>query len=161
MSQFNDVINVCADIGRTLLKTGGTYTIVVTGRGSATGDYGFMLQSRPLTASGTLACTKDQGDPGGTTGRDLNGYMWSDPAMTNTKCRNSCVSRGFAFAGTQYGSYCFCGNRYGQFGPATNCDMGCSGDNTEACGGSWANSVSRSGAEPTTPKSGLKNPTSP
>jgi hypothetical protein len=105
----------------------------------------------PPKANEAVACTKDQGDPQSTTGRDLDGYMLSDPSMTNMQCRNSCASRGFVFAGTQNGSYCFCGKRYGQLGPATNCDMGCSGNNVEICGGTWANSVSLSGAEPTIP----------
>ena len=71
--------------------------------------------------------------------------------MTNMKCRDSCAGRGYVFGGTQYGSYCFCGATYGKIGSATNCDMGCSGNGNEICGGAWANSVSLSGAEPTVP----------
>lgn len=71
--------------------------------------------------------------------------------MTNAKCRSSCGQRGHVFAGTQYGSYCFCGERYGQLGPTTNCNMACSGKSSEMCGGTWANSVSLSGAGPKIP----------
>ncbi len=169
VTYLSDLHEICSDtdIGRLLLKTGGSYTIVVRGDKEETGDYGFTIQpvedgrkhstgvSGRVMASGTLACTKDQGDPDGTSGRDLNGYMWSDAGMTNLKCQNSCASRGFVFAGTQYGRYCFCGNRYGRFGPSTNCNRVCSGDNAEICGGSWANSISRSGAEPRSPSSEL------
>lgn len=104
-----------------------------------------------LDPGGAVACSKDMGDPQGATGRDLSGHMWTDPLMTNSKCRNSCASRSYVFAGTQYGSYCFCGERFGRFGPALNCTMGCSGNPGETCGGTWANSVSLSGAEPKTP----------
>jgi len=88
-----------------------------------------------------LGCYKDQGDPYGTRGRDLSGYMFSSPNMTTELCISECRKRGFAFAGTQYGSQCFCGNSYGKFGPANNCNMPCSGNKSEICGGFWANSI--------------------
>jgi hypothetical protein len=37
--------------------------------------------------------------------------------------------------------HCFCGNSYGKYGQAANCDMKCSGNAGEICGGSFANSV--------------------
>jgi hypothetical protein len=110
-----------------------------------------LVPLSPLVPNGAVACTKDQGNPQSTIGRDLDGDMWSDPAMTNNKCRNFCAHKRFVFAGTQYGSYCFCGATYGKIGPALNCNMGCSGNGNEMCGGAWANSVSLSGAEPTVP----------
>lgn len=123
-----------------------------------------------------LACWKDQGDPQGTNGRDLNGYMFfapvgivtrpgrpiaidrppppgsvgivrpprpAPPGMTSAMCSSECANRGFYYAGTQYGSYCFCGNQYGRSGPAPppGCDATCSGNPNEKCGGTWANSV--------------------
>lgn len=100
---------------------------------------------------GAFACRRDQGDPQSTAERDLSGYMWADPAMTNAKCRNTCGQQAFVFSGTQYGSYCFCGPTYGKSGPATNCDMSCSGRPGEICGGAWANSISLTGAEPAIP----------
>ena len=105
----------------------------------------------PPAPNGAVACTADRGDPQSTVGRDLDGYMWTDAAMTNDRCRNTCASRGFVFAGTQFGSSCFCGARYGQIGPATNCNVGCSGQPGEMCGGAWANSISLSGSEPRIP----------
>jgi len=105
----------------------------------------------PPIANDALACTADRGDPQSTTGRDLDGYMYSDPGMTHDKCRSTCSSRGLVFAGTQYGSYCFCGTHFGRAGPSTNCNMSCSGAPGETCGGTWANSILLSGAEPAKP----------
>jgi hypothetical protein len=122
-----------------------------------------------------LGCWKDQGDPQGTAGRDLNGYMFvapvqlpmrapgrppltidrtppgtvgivrpPPPGMTTAMCTTECANRGFMYAGTQFGSYCFCGNQpYGRSGlaPPPGCNVPCSGNANERCGGTWANSV--------------------
>jgi len=40
----------------------------------------------------------------------------------------------------QMGSTCFCGNKYGSYGPA-NCTTPCSGNANETCGSWMANSV--------------------
>jgi hypothetical protein len=104
----------------------------------------------PTVPNGAFGCFKDQGDPQGTAGRDLSGFMSTDAAMTNAKCRASCAMKGFAFAGTQVGSYCFCGDSYGKSGPAS-CTARCSGNGGEVCGGVWANSISLTGAVPTIP----------
>ena len=45
------------------------------------------------------------------------------------------------YAGFQAGDQCFCGNKYGSLGEATNCDQKCSGNADEICGGDMANSV--------------------
>ena len=68
-----------------------------------------------------LGCFKDQGEPQGTKGRDLNGLLWTDKNMTIERCIAKC--RGFAYAGIQYGLACFCGNQYGKSGPASNCNI--------------------------------------
>ena len=61
--------------------------------------------------------------------------------MTTQMCASECSAKGFAYAGTQYGTWCFCGNSYGKSGAANNCDMACGGNAGEKCGGTWANSV--------------------
>ena len=101
--------------------------------------YGYGYESRRRVRY--IGCFKDQGDPSGTRGRDLSGYMFSSPNMTVELCISECRRRGFAFAATQYGSQCFCGNSYGKYGPANNCNMSCSGNRSEICGGFWANSI--------------------
>ena len=120
-----------------------------------------------------MGCFKDQGDPQGTSGRDLSGHMFfaavpplqritrprtdadilspapsalrlpqqPAPVMSARACTTECRARGFAFGGTQYSSYCFCGNRFGQTGTSTSCTMPCIGNPGEVCGGAWANSV--------------------
>jgi choice-of-anchor C domain-containing protein len=93
------------------------------------------------TSTTFIGCYKDQGDPFGTNGRDLNGFMFKSDKMTPKKCIDLCSQKGFKYAGVQYSSYCFCGNSYGKYGVANNCNMKCSGDQNQICGGTWANSV--------------------
>ena len=59
--------------------------------------------------------------------------------MTAAYCAELCAD--YLFFGTQYSSECFCGNDYGTHGVSSNCNMECSGDSTEICGGGYANSV--------------------
>ena len=89
----------------------------------------------PIGALTLVGCYKDDG------ARDLNGFERSDPGMTSQMCVDECRRKGFAYAGTQYSSWCFCGNSFNRYGPATNCDMPCAGNPAEKCGGSWANSL--------------------
>ena len=91
--------------------------------------------------AGYVGCFKDQGDPTGTAGRDLSGASRQDGRMTTQMCVSECRAKGFAYAGTQYSTWCFCGNSYGKSGVANNCDMPCGGNPGEKCGGAWANSV--------------------
>ena len=49
------------------------------------------------------------------------------------------------FAGLQYSRECFCDNNYDDYGTADNCNMACSGDSGQTCGGSWALSVYKTG----------------
>jgi hypothetical protein len=108
---------------------------------------------RTPTRLGYVGCFADNSgaDPVGLTGRVLNGAMLppppaaptGNPAMTNAMCKNYCQGQGFKFAGTQYGSFCFCGNSYEDRGISSNCSTQCAGDPDEVCGGPWANSVYR------------------
>ena len=86
-------------------------------------------------AAGYLGCFKDQGK------RDLDGHTFYDGKMTSQLCVSTCRDKGFSYAATQYAGHCFCGNKYGASGPATNCDTKCTGNRDEICGGTWANSV--------------------
>ena len=90
-----------------------------------------------------LGCFKDEGPLSifGAAGRDLSGYVSFSARLTISRCVKICRSRGFRYAGTQYRTECFCGESYGKFGQANNCNMPCAGDSKEICGGSWANSV--------------------
>jgi len=90
-----------------------------------------------------LGCFKDQGNPWGKEGRDLDGARWDDTAMTVGKCIKFCSGQGFQFAGLQAGSACFCGNAYGRSGTADLCAAPCAGNASEMCGGWWANGIWR------------------
>lgn len=82
-----------------------------------------------------LGCFADRGD------RDVGPEYFSHEKMTTELCLSYCGTRGFKYAATQFGGYCFCGNAFGRFGEANNCDVKCSGNGQQTCGGSWANSV--------------------
>ena len=73
--------------------------------------------------------------------RDLPYLADESESNTNERCIAACRNAGYAFAGTQYSTQCFCGNAYGSQGPSDGCELPCAGDASEACGGNWANSV--------------------
>lgn len=72
--------------------------------------------------------------------RVMNAYTFKNN-MTIKECVNVCLKRGFKYAGLQYGNDCYCDNTYDKYGKADNCNMSCSGNKNEVCGGYWANSV--------------------
>jgi hypothetical protein len=83
-----------------------------------------------------LGCYKDTG-----ASRDLfKTYKQFGQQMTPSICFNYCSERGYKYAGLQV-DFCFCDNKFGSFGPATNCNYVCFGDRTRYCGGEWANHV--------------------
>ena len=116
---------------------------VITDRAPSTIPYG-------PHANGAFACYADHGSPltvysplPTVVGHDLNGFVtWSDH-MTNDACRTTCGTRGFQYAGTQSGAFCFCGDTAGSFGTSNSCHASCTGRPGEVCGGSLANSVSQ------------------
>jgi hypothetical protein len=93
----------------------------------------------PVGASAYIGCFKDTGD------RDLNGHLEFTQTNSPETCIATCLDRGFAYAGVQWGQACLCGDSYGKYGPATNCDMTCTGDPQETCGGFAANEVWETG----------------
>ena len=82
-----------------------------------------------------IGCFKDAGD------RDLGGHHETRADLTPRRCVEICKSKGFSYAGVQYGEHCFCGNAYGKHGTANNCDVACAGDGSKTCGGGWANEI--------------------
>jgi hypothetical protein len=75
-----------------------------------------------------------------TSTRDLP-YAALSGSVSVEACLSACASKGYRYAGVQHGSQCFCGSSYGKYGKATDCNMACSADAAEICGGSWANSI--------------------
>eukprot|EP01059_Diplonema_ambulator_P016847 TRINITY_DN28820_c0_g1_i1.p1 TRINITY_DN28820_c0_g1~~TRINITY_DN28820_c0_g1_i1.p1 ORF type:complete len:2516 (+),score=639.61 TRINITY_DN28820_c0_g1_i1:711-7550(+) len=80
---------------------------------------------------------------------DTSTRMFPTNAFTNVnaatveECTAICQHNGFTYAGMQAGSECWCGNSYS--GYAWNwdsyCNIPCTGNSAEMCGGVWKNSV--------------------
>ncbi|XP_078670967.1 uncharacterized protein LOC144911067 isoform X2 [Branchiostoma floridae x Branchiostoma belcheri] len=65
-------------------------------------------------------------------------------------CGLHCKKNGYIYFGVQYASHCFCGtdNNFANLGtarPDSDCNMPCSGNSAEMCGGSLRNSIYRPG----------------
>ena len=56
---------------------------------------------------------------------------------TIENCVSSCAGQGFSIAGVEYGSQCFCGSTIdnGNTPSSSGCDMACTGNKNEICGG--------------------------
>ena len=70
--------------------------------------------------------------------RALYSKAYADNAMTEESCVSFCDSNGFAFAGVEYSTECYCGNVIAVSGAAADagdCNMACGGAADEACGG--------------------------
>ncbi|CAN0049121.1 unnamed protein product, partial [Ectocarpus sp. 6 AP-2014] len=67
-------------------------------------------------------------------------YAYYGTQYGREECASTCSA--FAYYGTQYGGECWCGNNadYAVYGEAT-CDMSCTGDAADTCGGINAMSV--------------------
>lgn len=97
-------------------------------------------QAAVTPAATSLGCFKDPNSP-----FDLDGFLERSRQNTPERCVAICASKGFRYAGVQYGESCLCGNSYGRFGAATNCNMACTGSPGQVCGGYNANSVYATG----------------
>lgn len=79
---------------------------------------------------------------------DLDGHHARSANNTPLRCVAICADLGFAYAGLQYGESCLCGNQYGRYGTADNCNLPCTGNLSLSCGGYLANSVYSTGIRP-------------
>ena len=93
----------------------------------------------PTRVAGFVGCFKDTND------FDLKGHLERSAQNSPQRCISVCQARGFAYAGVQYGESCLCGNSYGKYGAANNCNYACTGDRNQVCGGYSANSVYATG----------------
>ncbi|KAK7459660.1 Cell wall integrity and stress response component 2 [Stygiomarasmius scandens] len=68
----------------------------------------------------------------------LTGH-YSEPdsdANTGQQCLDQCHSLGYTWAGVEFGRECYCGNGLTpDYGSSTGCDMRCTGDESQICGG--------------------------
>jgi hypothetical protein len=86
-------------------------------------------------------CYSDQGSP-----RTLGAYSVSQSTNSVDICVQLCYSKGYAWAGVEYGSECYCSNS--GTGAATlkgyaDCSKTCAGNVKQNCGGSMALQVYR------------------
>ncbi|WVQ99094.1 hypothetical protein IAU59_006226 [Kwoniella sp. CBS 9459] len=72
-------------------------------------------------------------------GRALNGASLVTNDMTLEKCTSFCANKGFAFAGLEYATECYCGNTLANGATlsafSTQCNMPCGGATGQICGG--------------------------
>ncbi|TCD61199.1 hypothetical protein EIP91_008787 [Steccherinum ochraceum] len=81
-------------------------------------------------------CVKD------TASRTLQGFSTSSDSMTIATCQSTCDSKGFTYAGLEFGKECYCGNELVDrvdINQAQQCYMTCS--DGKKCGGTWAISL--------------------
>ncbi|QIW95400.1 hypothetical protein AMS68_000918 [Peltaster fructicola] len=70
--------------------------------------------------------------------RTLNGPYYGDGSgMNASTCVSFCASQNYVYAGTEYSSQCYCGNSIASGLNQTDatCNMACSGNSAEVCGG--------------------------
>ncbi|WWC92056.1 uncharacterized protein L201_007010 [Kwoniella dendrophila CBS 6074] len=89
-----------------------------------------------------------------TNARALSGYTVVDAANnTIAGCTATCASKGFLFAGVEYGQECWCGNSLSStVAPETDCNMVCAGDIWSTCGGSSRINIYKSAKAPASGK---------
>jgi Glyoxal oxidase N-terminus/WSC domain len=87
--------------------------------------------------------------------RSLSSAFYGDGnTMTDQSCVAFCIQNGYNYAGTEYASECFCGDKLSSqstLAAAADCNMGCSGKNTTQCGGPNRLTVFWNGKAPATP----------
>lgn len=116
------------------------------GRVHAQAIYGVFdnLRTYPQSASNYVGCYTDEGV------RALPVQLMAAGATAET-CIAAAKAHNYAYAGLQSGGQCFAGNAPALSKMAdAECNMPCSADKSETCGGSWRNSIYATGV--TTPK---------
>lgn len=95
-------------------------------------------------AGRSLGCYKDEKEF-----RLLAGYYINFKTNNSPrKCIYLCLQSGFPYAGVQHGTECFCGNDEPKSSaklPDPSCNMKCSGDSKESCGGYFTMNVFETG----------------
>merc|ERR1712151_1396348 len=94
------------------------------------------LASKTSNLYASVGCYKDKRS------RDLKKHM-RGTKHTMESCGKTCAGKKYKYFSLQYGGECFCGNSYGKYKKASNCNMKCKKDKSQTCGGKWANSVFR------------------
>lgn len=83
--------------------------------------------------------------------RALDGGSTSPSDMTIESCTASCASRGFSYAGVEYGQECWCGNKANlNSAPESECNVRCAGDQWSFCGGGYRIQIYKAAGASTT-----------
>ncbi|WVR05826.1 hypothetical protein IAU60_002851 [Kwoniella sp. DSM 27419] len=73
--------------------------------------------------------------------RLLSGFAFSSSELTPLLCVTQCTKMGYAWAGTEFGDECYCGNEFvgngGGRADDSTCAKPCGGDGSEHCGDAW------------------------
>ncbi|KAF5348257.1 hypothetical protein D9756_010540 [Leucocoprinus leucothites] len=98
-------------------------------------------------------------------GRTLNAANTaSGTSMTTESCIQFCGSKGYIYAGTEYGAECYCDNSIKHGGAkvaATECNMACTGNSLELCGSGGRLNVFFSGGAAPAPRAAPAPPAAP
>lgn len=81
----------------------------------------------------SIGCWSDS-----TTARSLGTQQTVAGGMTVEKCQAACGTGGFSLSGVEFATQCFCGNAFANNPtqkPDSDCNMACSGNGGEKCGG--------------------------
>jgi hypothetical protein len=94
------------------------------------------LSTNGTALSATYAYDGCYTDAGGNR-RTLAGYSFAADDMTVEKCATSCLQRGFALSGTEFGRECYCGQSVSDGSSKvddSDCSQRCAGDSSAYCG---------------------------
>jgi hypothetical protein len=78
--------------------------------------------------------------PGPNTGRALE-LLGSSSSMTIELCAGMASARGFTYSAVQSHQQCFGGNDVSRYSLPGTCNLPCSGNTSQICGGDCANSI--------------------
>ncbi|KAG7050936.1 WSC domain-containing protein [Colletotrichum scovillei] len=98
----------------------------------------------------SLGC---QNDPGPRLLSYRTGVVAGDSKMSVLQCTNACQAAGYSLAGVEYSSECYCDNQLRNTGSSgfDGCNMLCSGNSSEYCGGPNRINVYQASAKPKGP----------
>ena len=120
------------------------------------GGYRLSVYKQTVAAAYTaVGCFQDA-----EANRALTGPKTESNTMTNDICSKTCSDQGYTYSGTEYGSQCYCGNTKPTT-TSTNCNVKCSGDSSQTCGGGYALTVVQSNASKWNSVGCLRDPGNP
>ncbi|KAI8616365.1 WSC domain-containing protein [Chytriomyces sp. MP71] len=86
------------------------------------------------TPPASLGCYQDNAN------RVMKSLYTQDFKLTAVQCLNDCSKAGYSIAGLEFGQECYCSNSLPST-TSTNCNMGCTGNPNQVCGGPYALSL--------------------